>query len=89
MLPSPGTTPDSLHAYKEQLHLKPRKHKINCKSSLNQANITHGVPDVITQRTTTTEHSILHVPPVEPRYASTRRVQRARAVMHEVMGCFS
>ena len=76
-------------AHRNQLHLKPRKYGLDCKISLNEANITHGVPDAITQRTTTAEHSIFDVPPVEPRYASTRRVERARAMMHEVMGCFS
>jgi hypothetical protein len=74
-----GTT-----AHKIQGRLKPRKLTLDCNKFAKRSDVnSRGA-----RRDHTAYHSdgILHVPPVEPRYASTRRVERARAMRYEVMG---
>ena len=87
MLPSTATTPDSpLRTGTKAGSILGSFHS-TAKGSLDEAKPTHGVAYMITRRTTATEHSLFYVPPVEPRYASTRRVEHASAQMHEIVGC--
>ena len=89
MLPLTGTTPDfpSLSAHRNKTRLKPRKSTLDGKSSLNEASPTHGMPDVIAHSSTGADHRMFH--PSHTYRPRLKRVERAKALMHEVMGRFS
>ena len=79
---------DSSSAHKTQVRLEASElSALTARTRQRKREPTHGVPDVIAHSCTRADHRMFH--PSHTYRPRLKRVERAKALMHEVMGRFS